>query len=195
MIRWNAVILAAGRSTRAEGPKALRRIGDRSWIEALVLHYGALGAVRIAVTWNPSVSHDIAISRYRDVTIVDNHEWSRGMRHSAALGIAAVGTELPLLLAPVDTVPPKALLAATLLEAIGRGAPAAAPSFEGKGGHPVALSARLAASLTRHGEDVPLDSFLRDSGLEKVPCDDPDTVRNLNDEAAWREWLRNHRPG
>lgn len=195
MIRWNAVILAAGRSTRAEGPKALRRVGDMAWIEELVLHYQALGASRIAVTWNPAVPHDIGISRYRDVVIVENAQWSLGMRHSAALGIAAAGTELPLLLAPVDTVPPKALLAATLLEAIGRGAPAAAPSYLGKGGHPVALSAPLAASLCRHADGVPLDAFLKDSGLEKIPFDDPDSVRNLNDEASWLEWLRRHRPG
>lgn len=143
MTGLHALILAAGSGSRFGGGKLMA-----PWREGVLID-GAIAAALAA----PAeailgvVGADAQVARYlasKDIRTVTAKDHALGLSASLKAGVAALPSSASGVLIFLGDMPlvPHAVLA-PLAEALDAGAPAAAPEFDGRLGHPVALSARL----------------------------------------------------
>lgn len=137
-MRWDAVILAAGRGRRMGGPKAFLPYGDGTLLDAQLR--ALRGASRIAVVVAADLCEGPKPLTQGQVLLVPNPRVEEGPFISIQLGLAALGGDVPALIVPVDC--PVALDAPRLLlAAVTSGCFWIAPIHDGRKGHPVLLTA------------------------------------------------------
>lgn len=187
-------ILAAGNSTRAGQPKALRDFRGKPWIERLLEDYALLEVRRFAVAWNPAVRVPARLQR-GDVQVLPNPDEALGPLRSAQLALGALlerHADAPcLLLTPIDAPPPSSAVLGALYEPIAHREAAAKPAHQGRGGHPVAMLPETALALLRLDPNAHrLDDALRELGAVRVNVPDPLAIANLNDPDSWMEYVK-----
>lgn len=149
-----AVVLAAGSSFRMGSPKALLRIGERTFLEHMVHVLGSTGVEGTVIV----LGHDAfriknTLTWFEGKTVV-NEEWGRGQLSSMVAGLSAFGEPGPhgVLFWPVDHPLVSADLIQELLEAFhGSGKSIIVPEHAGRRGHPVIFGARVFDAL-RHAD-------------------------------------------
>lgn len=152
-MKLGAVILAAGAGTRMGGvAKALLRLGERSYLEAIVATARAAGTTEIVVVVAPPHGEAVAAAAGAvGASCVANPDPSRGMASSVALGFAAVADRADAAwLWPVDhpavqLATLQALLAADAHDVV-------RPRFGERHGHPPLVGRALFAPLMRCAE-------------------------------------------
>ncbi|HEX2802167.1 MAG TPA: nucleotidyltransferase family protein [Phenylobacterium sp.] len=148
--RLEALVLAAGTGSRFGGGKLLA-----PWGQGLLLH-GALAAAFAApargvtvVTGADAAAVGAAARAYNPaVRVVHAADFAEGMGASLRAGIAGLPKDTAgafVFLGDMPRVPHEVL--GSLAEALGQGATAAAPTFQGRRGNPVLLSAALFPQL------------------------------------------------
>ncbi|MCC6214681.1 MAG: NTP transferase domain-containing protein [Polyangiaceae bacterium] len=184
-----AVLLAAGRSSRAGTAKALATLAGEPLVVRAARTLAAAGCAPIVVV--TAAPHAAAIERALCGTplgYVRNPDPDRGMLSSARLGVAALGgtaRRRPVVLSLVDHPHVAASTIAALLGALRGGAAAARPTYAGRGGHPIALSAPAVAALLQADEHGTLREALRAGGPTlDVPVDDPGVAEDLDTPEA-----------
>jgi len=190
MARVAAVILAAGEGRRAGGPKAFQRWQDpvsgreESFLSRVAGVALAGGADPVVAVLRPQ---DLERGRAEDppgLRRVVNPEPGRGMLSSLGCGLDALPSEVHAVLAfPVDHPDVLPGTVAALIEACSmEGGGLWAPVYEGRSGHPVAVSISVFQGLPR--EDLPggLAAWVRARGLQWLPVqvDDSGILRNRN---------------
>lgn len=149
-MKIDGLILAAGRSSRMGRPKALLEYnGDTFLNRQIFLMLPRVNELAVvlgcrAETIRPTIP---ALPGLR-VTVNENYD--RGMLSSLQTGLAALGPEADwALFALVDHPVVRGRTLDRILQACRRapGAPLAVPRFDGKRGHPAALSRALADEL------------------------------------------------
>jgi CTP:molybdopterin cytidylyltransferase MocA len=172
----SGIVLAAGAGARMGGPKALllvegeplgvlhaRRLGEAG-CGAVVLVTRVELAARLGGEWS------IAVSTAPDPA------------GSLGVGVRALepGPADVIIVTPVDAWPARPETLARLVAAVRQGADAATPTHAGRGGHPVALRARVLAPF----RDAPRP--LRDvlaalgPGRVRIEVDDPGVAIDLD---------------
>ena len=138
-----ALILAAGSGSRFGGGKLMA-----PWRDGVLID-GAIEAARAspAEAILGVVGADAQVARYlasRDIRTVMAKDHALGLSASLKAGVAALPSTATGALIFLGDMPltPRPVLA-PLAQALADGAPAAAPVFGGRLGHPVALSAQL----------------------------------------------------
>ncbi|HVP39565.1 MAG TPA: nucleotidyltransferase family protein [Candidatus Saccharimonadales bacterium] len=185
------VVLAAGEGRRAGGPKAWRRVAGRPWLavqlEALERaadppHRVLAPVVVVLAQAPPPEFSDL----FRQARWAHNPRPERGPFSSLQIGLreAAGGGAGTAFVLPVDVPVPGGELFETLLQAVGA-ALAAVPECDGRGGHPVLLSAAAAsalAALDPADPDARLDRWLRARGpqVRRVATADRRVLQDLN---------------
>jgi xanthine dehydrogenase accessory factor len=173
----HAVVLAAGQGARFGGAKLLE-----AWRGAPVLH-GALAAAFAApaetvtlVTGAHAEAVEAAARAFagdrpdRDrLRIVHAPDHGLGLSASLRCGVAALppGSDGMLLFLGDMPAAPASVLQ-PLADALSAGAPAAAPRFQGRRGHPVAISSRLFGELMKLEGDRGAAAVLEALGPELV---------------------------
>lgn len=197
---FSALILAAGASSRAEGPKALRQYRGTPWIAHVVRAWRRLGAARVAVVWNPAVAMDWmddmdTMDGMDRVGVVLNRSVELGPLYSVQLGLRELGDAGTVAVSPVDVPPPsRAMMDSLMRESEGRAA--VHPEFSGKGGHPLLMRAELFPQVLALDPVADrLDHFLKRAGALRLTVSDASVVLNLNDEDAWRRWFASNSEG
>lgn len=165
--RWEAILLAAGASSRMKEPKALLRWSGRRLLEHQVLELLATRVRRVVVVLGAhsdrllpliagglrTLGGRLACDRAR-LRCVVNPRWTLGKCESIRVGAEAVGPGADhILLATVDQP-----LAAEVLEALlaaheRAGRLITVPTFQGRRGHPVALRSTLVRELKNLSEE------------------------------------------
>lgn len=165
--RWEAILLAAGASSRMREPKALLPWSGRRLIEHQILEVLATRVQRVVVVLGahrerilPRIAGGLATlggapagdpSR---VYCVVNPRWSMGKCESIRAGAEAVSPEADhILLAAVDQP-----LASEVLESLfavheRSGRLITVPTYRGRRGHPVALRSALVSGLKELSEE------------------------------------------
>jgi molybdenum cofactor cytidylyltransferase len=182
----DVVLLAGGRSSRMGQPKGLVAVGGRPWVLSQIDAARAAGADVVLV-----VGHDAAryaealpdLAQTPGVTVVENLDPSRGPFSSLQCGLARLAPAAAFVL-PVDVPAPGPAVWRSLAEALAD-ADAAVPEHEGRGGHPVLLSADLAARLLGRPATGRLDHELSSARVVRVPVSDPRVRMNLNEPGDW----------
>ena len=108
---------------------------------------------------------------------------AEGMAATLRAGIAALppaAEGVLVFLGDMPVVPPG--ISAALAAALEAGAPAAAPLFQGRRGHPVALSRPLFPQLLALTGDQGARAILDALGdrLATIPCDDPGVIIDVD---------------
>lgn len=185
------LVLAAGRGTRMGGSKALMEVGGRAW---WTIQRDRLAALRIATTWVVSEAVRGAVVAGHGAPerlVVADEAWP--MFDSIVAGLRSMLASPPhgVFVLPVD-VPAPGLAVWAALNA--SGVPAA-PSFEGRPGHPVFLPWCWAESrIINPGagalppERRRLDALLKGEGVT-IKVSDSSVTANLNTPDDVRRWL------
>jgi CTP:molybdopterin cytidylyltransferase MocA len=197
-----AVVLAAGASTRLGRPKALLEFEGRTALELVMAALRAAG-VRAGVIVTGGESGE-AIRRAVDPSPLG---WARnpmpeaGRTGSVLVGLAATTPSVDTLLWPVDRPLASAATVRALLEARAgcvEGEGVIVPEADGRRGHPLVIRAFLREALLAAPPDANLREVFRDTGTRRreVPVDDPGIHFDLDTEADWERalaWWRQHR--
>lgn len=188
------VLLAAGRSERMREPKGLLPVGGVPFLLWQLRRYAEAGGSRAFVVTAPDPEpYGVLLADGERVVNPDPH---LGPFSSLQVGLKAMqalhaGGAFVL---PLDVPAPLPTVWRDLLAA--RAPMAAIPLTPFcRGGHPVWISAAFAAHL------IALDPFAPEARLDRqiralpadavvrVPVASEDTALNLNDPAAWRQWV------
>lgn len=168
----DAIVLAAGRSTRMGHPKALTRVGAVTALERIVDACRSLG---LAVT--VVAPHGVALPEV-DARVVVNADPDAGRTRSLQLGLRGDALVWPVdhPLASVDTA--RRILA--------RAGDWVVPTHEGRGGHPIVLRGAAVTAVERAPGSAALRDVLRGAGLDatRVPVDDAGILLNLDTPEA-----------
>lgn len=190
--RPDAVVLAAGRSSRVGEPKGLLIVEGRRWLDLQLDGVEAAGVARVAVV----LGRDGDLYRAALPTlgeralVVDNPEPDRGPFSSLQCALGALATrEGPIFVLPVD-VPAAAPGAWGALERALTTAPEADAAVPEGGGHPVLLAPGLVPRLRAAPATSRLDHELARSRVVRVPTADPRVRLNLNHLEDWRKLER-----
>lgn len=130
-----AVVLAAGLSTRCEHFKLTLPIGERTVIERCVLSmYDVVSKIIVVTGWNAALVRE-ALRGYERVVFAHNDRFREGMFSSVQVGVAQVQTPA-FFLTPGDYPLLTPAVYRALLAAPGR---VVVPTCDGRRGHPVLL--------------------------------------------------------
>jgi molybdenum cofactor cytidylyltransferase len=167
-----ALVLAAGAGSRFGGGKLLT-----PWRDGVLLD-GALGAAfaaparTVSVVWGADDGVQDAARAYADkagasdrLRLIHASGYAAGLSASLIAGIAAMPADAEGAFVFLGDMPrvPRAVLE-PLAQALGEGAEAAAPVFEGQRGHPVLFSAALFPQMLNLAGDQGAGGLLRALG-------------------------------
>lgn len=174
---FEAIVLAAGSGSRFGGRKLLAAYGDGVLLDAALAAAFAAPVGRVIVVTGADAEAVMAAARAFDprVQIVHAADHAEGMGASLRTGIAQVGPDAAgafVFLGDMPRVPHGVLKG--LAVAVGAGAPAAAPVWEGRRGNPVLLGRRLFGDLLRLTGDQGARSVLKGLEGELVLVEAPD---------------------
>jgi len=189
--RLHAVVLAAGAARRYGAPKLLEPFkGGRVIDGALDAAFAAPAATVTLVTG--ANCEDVAAAARAFATrqpdgdrlrIVHAADHARGLSASLKAGIAALPADAEAAFLFLGDMPRvcKAVLA-PLAEAVGQGAPGAAPTFEGRRGHPVLIARALFADLMALEGDAGAAPLLKTLGaaLALIPAPDDGVLYDID---------------
>jgi len=196
-------LLAAGSGARAGGPKGLRLVQGKPWLQHQIEAWTALGAsllrlglgahyeehLRLPCLAPERLSAEPAPGR-PGLELRRNEQWRLGPFSTLQTLAAPPLPPLPVFLTPVDVLPPRAATLTAMLQALAE-ASAVVPRFSGKGGHPVLLAPAFLPGLLTLDPTHPQARL--DHQLHLLPrhqrvlleVDDPAVLTNLNQQEAW----------
>lgn len=141
-----AIVLAAGASFRMERPKALLKIGNKTFLQHIVDVLHAAGVHEtVIVVGSDADEIKRTLSWFRG-TIVTNENWKEGQLASVIAGLNAFSADQldGLLICPVDRPLVTPTLIGDLLRAFQEsGKSIVVPLFQGQRGHPTVFSSIL----------------------------------------------------
>ncbi|MBN1426472.1 nucleotidyltransferase family protein [Candidatus Fermentibacteria bacterium] len=190
-MRIEAIILAAGESSRMGSPKALITKEDTTLLQQASAPFRALGVHLLVVTGYHAGEVE-AGAAVLQASVIRNVAPGRGMASSVRTGIRRAAEADVVFVHPVDC---PGVLPATLQMLLGAlegfpNAHAAVPMYLGRGGHPVALD-RVACGMMMARRQLTLRDLLGWLGpaVVRVETGDAAVVRDIDtpeDAAVWR---------
>jgi len=182
----SAILLAAGSGSRFGGGKLLAKLPDGTPIGIASWRNLARAVSRcvVVVRAGDSVLHDMLTSE--GAQVVECGDADLGMSRSLIAGILAAGEVDGWVIALGDMPYIKPETITKVAGAIGAEALVVLPTYHGKRGHPVAISARLRDELLEvrgdEGARAVIKRHTDDSLL--IPCDDdPGILRDIDTRA------------
>jgi CTP:molybdopterin cytidylyltransferase MocA len=193
------VVLAAGRSSRLGIPKGLVEVKGQPWLELQLAAARVAGVSRATVVLNREaeplyLASVPSLLRDRHVQVVINEDPDRGSFSSLLCALSVVSAAAPAFILPVDVPAAKPEVWSDLAAALRAGVDAAVPTLgDGRGGHPVLLSASFIAHLRSLPPDAArtarLDHLLegrrRLHSVAQVIVRDESVRLNLNTPSDW----------
>lgn len=203
-----SLILAAGRSTRMQRPKALLGTADgTTFIAHLARLYGWWGHLVVVV--NSQIVRSVLdelrnlepAGQSSSVSVLINPHPEEGLFSSVLLGLRQVrsswGEVRHVLVTPVDCVLPSRDAPEALLSAArcGNTGPVLVPVFGGTRGHPVLVRRSAFDTLLAHPPSAVFSEVLEQLGVCEVPVEDPSVLLNLNTPEEYRQFVNTTRKG
>lgn len=189
-----AIILAAGESKRMGCPKALLKLGDRTFLEA-VLHMAAqIGVEEPIVVLGADADKVISSHDLRAAKVVRTSEMLAGPIGSIRTGIAALNRAVEgVVILHVDRPHVSVGTVLALAEAFATGqAQIVIPQFGGRRGHPVIFGRAVFDELLGAPAPEGARSVVRadPTRVVVVPVDDPAILEDINTPESYRALLK-----
>lgn len=183
-----ALVLAAGASRRMGALNKLTEpVEGVAMVRRVVDCVAQAGCDPIVVVTGHEAHEVSAALAGAPVRFVHNPDHARGMGSSLARGARALSDDAPVLVALGDMPDVGAeVLGQLLATAAEPGVQVAAPTYEGRRGHPVVFAAELLDSLRACTGDRGARGVLEQAGagLRLVPVSDPGVVLDLDTPEA-----------
>ncbi len=174
------IVLAAGRSSRADCIKALVELEGRSFVQRVVdaLHEGGCNEVLVVV----GPPHEKTIVETLDgVTTVRNPQPERGMLSSLQRGLSHEVCDGDAIVALVDQPRIVGSTVGALIEAAEKSeAGWLRPTFEGRTGHPYFIRADVARALREADDRHSPRDILRIFEVQAVTVQDPHVLDDFD---------------
>ncbi|MBS4060795.1 MAG: NTP transferase domain-containing protein [Bacteroidetes bacterium] len=189
----DVLLLAAGESIRMGSHKALLRFDERNtFLEQCLEVFVAFGCENIVVVINESLSKNIKEVQLKipeNVVVCINKKPSAGRFSSVLTGLQQLKCNKPLFIHNVDN-PFVSLNVLALLSSSFKEHDYAVPVYEEMGGHPLLVSASLAAML-KNEEDISINlkTYLKAYQKQAVNVTDRRVLANINDENDYLKWF------
>jgi len=171
-----AVILAAGLSTRAGRWKMALPLGDRTVLQHCVesIHH-IVRRIWVVTGWQAERVEDL-LHGYSKVELVSNPNYRQGMFSSIQAGLAQVQAPRTFL-TPGDyaLIPP-----AVYVQMLSVVADIVIPTFAGKKGHPVLLSHSAICEILALPQDAILRDYISEKGFLTVEVDAPGILLDID---------------
>lgn len=178
-----AIILAAGESRRMGIPKALLEVAPGvTFLARLVATFTQAGIASLVVV---GAHADEILDAHPSLTSIRNVNWEQGQLGSVHLGLrTALGQRAArLLIHPIDAPLIAASTARAVAQALGS-FDAVAPTFDGKPGHPLGLTAHGAQQVLASGAGSLAEAVAPFPPLP-LAVDDAAILDNLNSPEAY----------
>jgi molybdenum cofactor cytidylyltransferase len=197
------VIAAAGKSSRFGSPKGLMLIDGEPLIIRLMRLYEEGGGQHCWLMFSEDKdAYDQALKSFSTTLNIVSKKITHDEPHLTPTLIEALQdihltmASTPFYFCPVDVPLRKGDVFAHLLSSM-EDMDAVIPSFDGRGGHPVLLSARVNAQLlTCDKQSARLDVMIKSLPLRKyVAIDDHAYLQNLNTVELYDAYLKSDLPG
>ena len=183
--RVTAVVLAAGTSSRFGRSKPLASIGGVRLIDRTLSSVAEAGVDRTVVVVGHRGAEVRAAIRSRQVTVVENPEFTRGMSGSLRRGVRAASDSDLALIVLADQPFVAADTIRTLVDRARAGDGSIfIPTYDGVRGNPVLFDLRLAPELERVDGDVGCRAMFprHPEEIREVPVDDPGILVDVDTE-------------
>lgn len=178
------LLLAAGASTRTGFPKALARVGKKTFAELGVEMLSGLDELVVVV----GAPHGAQIRRVLPgLRFAENLEPARGMLSSLQLGISTFGSEVEaVVVALIDHPHVKPATVAALVEAWRSSTSSVLkPRWRGRGGHPFVIARTAFEALRAAPPTASTRDVLRQiGGISKIELCDPAVLDDLDTPEA-----------
>lgn len=193
--RIAAVVLAAGMSRRMGRPKALLPLGGLPMIARVVEPLLAIDAIDpIVVVTGHHADQVVAAMDGNQVEFVHNTNYVDGMLSSVKVGLRAIAGRCDAFFLALGDQP--LVQPTTYLEMLNRDmglwlmpnrshAPEARatmlqPTFDGRHGHPILLSAQSIEPILALTADATLKDYTRSVSTIEIPADDPGVLADID---------------
>ena len=186
----NAIILAAGESTRMGKPKPLLRFGDRTFLEQIIAVLQEARVDRTTVVLGAQAGVIEKAIDLSGVNVVVNRDYRNGQLSSLLAGLEAVPAQAEAILlclvdGPFVTTEIVGQVIATFRTA---GSPIVIPTFEGRRGHP----SLFARSMFQKLREAPADEgarhivYANEDKITEVEIADRSVVTGVNTPEDYR---------
>lgn len=180
-----AVVLAAGLSSRFGGFKLAQPLGDRSVVEhALSGMEGHVRGVIVVVGWRADLVRAL-LAHHVGVRCVTPADSSAGMFGSVRAGLAETRAPRVFLLPGDIPLVGSAVYGALLAT----DAPVAIPTFAGRKGHPVLLRRDVVREVLAAPADDTLRDIIARRGYAAVPVDDEGILWDIDTQEDYQRAL------
>ena len=193
-----AILLAAGESSRMGRLKALLPWRGQTLLEYQVNSLREGGAARVVVVLGHRAEElRPLVEGEAGVSWVLNSDYRRGKTTSIKAGLAAIDADKAsdILLLNVDQPRSAGDVARILREHRTGSCSITVPEFEGKGGHPVALSASLLGELLEIDEEsqgIKAVVRRRPESVRRVPLESAEILLDLNTPEQYRDAVESY---
>lgn len=177
-----AIVLAAGKSSRLPGFKPLLPLNNKTIIEQTVLSfYNSCSKIVVVCGYR---HNDIAkiLSEYAKVELVINKNYVSGMFGSVIEGVKKISSERFFIL-PADMPLIKEDTIKKLLESYSE---ILIPSCNGKKGHPVLLNRKLIPELLSDKTVLSLKDFIQNRTFTVMEVDDEGILFDIDTEEDYK---------
>jgi CTP:molybdopterin cytidylyltransferase MocA len=177
-----AIVPAAGRSSRFGGAKLLADVDGVRLIDRTIGCLLDAGLERIVVVvGRPDALDEARLVHDGRVSLVVNVDPSRGMFSSIQTGIAAAADDAYLVL-PADMPFVRASTVTSVLDRTREVRSVVVPTFHGRRGHPIVISADLRTHVLAADPSSTLKGVLRTSAIRQIEIDvdDPGVTRDVD---------------
>jgi molybdenum cofactor cytidylyltransferase len=175
-MRFEAVILAAGLSSRAKTFKMELKIGEKSLLERCILAF-IEHCDRVIVVGGYQYEKIKRITdKFKNVELVINYNYEEGMFSSVKEGIKTIKAER-FFLTPGDYPFISKDVIAKLMEEKSK---ITIPTFNGKKGHPIIIDSSLIPEILKEKNSYNLRDFTIKQGYEIVEVEDDGIIYDVD---------------
>ena len=179
MAEITGILLAAGFSTRFGDNKLLHQIDAKPVIAHSAAALSCCSRIVAVVRQDAEM---LALLDALNIECVINRQAHRGMGYSIACAVNASQSSDGWCLLPADMPYVKPSTTQRVIDALARDAELAAPYFQGRRGHPVAISRRFAMALAALDGDTGARHIIeQNTGLmTAINCDDSGVLIDID---------------
>ena len=191
-VRTAAVVPAAGKSERFGSMKLLAAIDGEPLLNHTLRALLHGGVDHVVVVLAPDADlHAATLLRDPRVTVVVNHDRSRGMFSSIQTGLAAADATTVLVL-PADMPFVRSGTVSAILARAEQSDEVVRPSLGSQHGHPIALPGRIGELLMAIDAGISLKQALADAGVDvrEIEVDDVGVLRDVDVRADLESGVR-----